>query len=136
LQWILGSYCLENKLLAGIDEIPDYAVKQCIKLLKKPLANIYNTSLESGIFPDQLKIANIVPLYKKGDTRDIQNYRAIALLSVFSKLLEELVYNRLMAFIQGNGVLTEAQHDFRTKKITETALQIFMQSTQEANKKK
>jgi len=41
-------------------------VKQCIELLKKPLANIYNASLESGIFADQLKIAKVVPLYKKG----------------------------------------------------------------------
>ena len=107
---------LKNKLSAGIDEIPDYVVKQCIKLLKKPLANIYNTSLESGNFPDQLKIAKVVPLYKKGDKRNILNYRPIALLSVFLKLLEKLMYNRLMAFIEGKGVLTEAQHGFRTKK--------------------
>jgi len=44
----------------------NYVLKQCTKLLKKPLANIYNASLESGIFPDQLKIAKVVPLYKKG----------------------------------------------------------------------
>ena len=54
----------------------------------------------------------------KRDTGDIQNYRPIVLLSVFSKLLEKLVYNRLMAFMEGNGVLTEAQHGFRTKKKT------------------
>jgi potassium voltage-gated channel Eag-related subfamily H protein 8 len=82
---------LKNKLLAGIDEIPDYVVKQCIKLLKKPLANIYNASLQSGIFRDQLKIAKVVPVHKKGDKRDIQNYRPIALLSFFSKLLEILM---------------------------------------------
>jgi hypothetical protein len=74
---------LKNKLSAGIDEIPDYVVKQCIKLLKKPSANIYNASLESGILPDQLKIAKVVPVYKNGDTKDIQNYRPIVLLSVF-----------------------------------------------------
>jgi hypothetical protein len=74
---------LRNKLSAGIDEIPYYVVTQCIKLLKKPLANIYNASLESGIIPDQLKIAKVVPLYKIGDTRDIQNCRPIALLPVF-----------------------------------------------------
>jgi len=50
---------LKNKLSAEIDEIPEYVVKQCIKLLNKPLANIYNASLESGIFPDQLKIVKI-----------------------------------------------------------------------------
>jgi len=113
--------CFKNKLTAGIDEIPDHVVKQCIELLKVPLTNIYNTSLESGIFPDKLKIAKVIPVHKKGDTRDICNYRPIALLPVFSKLLEKLMYNRLIAFIDGNGVLTEAQHGFRTKKSTETA---------------
>jgi len=63
---------LRNKLSAGIDEIPDYVVMQCIKLLKKPLANIYNAYLELGIFSNQLKIAKVLPLYKKWDTRDIQ----------------------------------------------------------------
>jgi hypothetical protein len=57
---------LKNILSAGIDEISNYVVKQCIKLLKKLLANIYNASLESGIFPDQLKVAKVVPEYKKG----------------------------------------------------------------------
>jgi hypothetical protein len=61
---------LKIKLSAGIDEIPDYVVKHCIKLLRKPLANIYNASLESVIFPDQLQIAEVGPLYKKGVTRD------------------------------------------------------------------
>jgi hypothetical protein len=62
---------VKNKLSAGIDEIPDYVVKQCIKLLKIPLTNIYNASLESGIFPDKLKVANIVQVHKKGDARDV-----------------------------------------------------------------
>ena len=73
----------KNKLSAGVDEIPDYVVKQCITFLKEPLTDIYNTSLESGIFPDKLKISKVIPLHKKGDTRDSQNYRPIASLSVF-----------------------------------------------------
>jgi hypothetical protein len=101
-------------------------VKQCIKLLKIPLTNIYNASLELGIFPDKLKIAEVIPVHKKGDARVVRNYRPIALLPVFSKLLEKLMYNRLIAFIEGNGVLTEAQHGFRTRKSTETALQVLL----------
>jgi hypothetical protein len=53
------------------------AVKQCIGLLKIPFTNIYNASLESGIFPDKLKIAKIVPVHKKGDAKDVQNYRPV-----------------------------------------------------------
>jgi hypothetical protein len=87
------------------------------------LGGLYNASLESGIFPDQLKIAKVVPLYKQRDTRDIQNYRPIALLCLSPppKLLEKLVYNRVMAFMEGNGVLNKAQHGLRTKKPTEIA---------------
>ena len=106
---------LKNKLTAGTDEIPEYVVKQCIEQLKVPLANIYNASLESGTFPDKLKIAKVTPIHKKADLRDVSNYRPISVLPVFSKLLEKLMYNRLTAFIDRNEVLTEAQHGFRTK---------------------
>jgi hypothetical protein len=84
----------------------------------------------------QLKIAKVVPVHKKGDARDVRNYRPIALLPVFSKFLEKLMYNRLIAFIEGNGVLTEVQHAFRTRKSMETALQVFINSVQEAIEKK
>jgi hypothetical protein len=70
----------KNKLSAGIS---DYVVKQYIQLLKKLLTHIYNASLESEIFPDKLKIDKIIPLHKKEDTQDIQNYRPIVSLSVF-----------------------------------------------------
>ena len=89
-------------------------------------------SLESGIFPDKLKIAEVIPLHKKGYIQDIQKYRPIASLSVFSKLLEKLVYNRLIAFIEGNWILTEEQHGFRTNRLTESALQSFIGGIQEA----
>ena len=116
---------LKNKLTAGIDEIPEYVVKQCIEQLKVPFANIYDASLESGIFPDKLKIVKVIPIHKKGGVREVSNYRPISLLPVFSKLLEKLMYGRLTTFIESNEVLTKAKHDFRTKKSMETALQIF-----------
>jgi hypothetical protein len=65
--------CFKNKLTAGINEIPDHVVKQCIELLKVPLTNIYDTSFESGIFPDELKIAKVIPVHKKKDRRDVHN---------------------------------------------------------------
>jgi hypothetical protein len=117
---------LKNKFTSGSDEIPDYVIKHSIDYFKKPLTDIYNTSLEKGVFPDRLKIAKIIPVHKKGNTRDINNYRPIALLSVFYKLLEKLVYNRLITFIEKNGIITDAQHGFRTNRSTITALQDFV----------
>ena len=90
---------LKNKLASGFDDIPDLVVKQCIDHLKKPLTNIFSSSLEAGIFPELLKIAKVILVHKKGNVRNINNYRPIASLSVFSKLLEKLMYNRIIAFI-------------------------------------
>jgi hypothetical protein len=123
---------LKNKFATESDDIPDYVVKQCIDYLKKPLTDIYNSSLESGIFPKQLKIAKVIPVHKKGNKRDINNYRPIVSLSVFSKVLEKLVYNRIIVFIESNGIITDTQHGFIVKRSTETALQDFVNNVQTA----
>jgi hypothetical protein len=123
---------LKNKYTAGNDGISEYVIKQCIDYLKKRLTDIYNSSLESGTFPDQLKIAKVTPVHKKGNTRDINNYIPIASLSVFSKMLEKIVYNRIIASIDTNGIITDAQHGFRSKRSTETALQDFVHNVQSA----
>jgi potassium voltage-gated channel Eag-related subfamily H protein 8 len=127
---------LKNKPTKGSDDIPDHVIKQSIEYLIEPLVNIYNTSLESGTFPEKLKIAKVIPIHKKGDIRNINNYRPIATLSVFSKLLEKLVENRVIKFIEKNGLMTEAQHRFRANRSTVTALQKFITGAQTAIDKK
>ena len=82
---------------------------------------------ECGIFPDRLKVAKVKPLHKEGDVHDIQNYRPISLLSVFSKLLEKLMFNRLISFITKNNILMEAENGFRENKSTATATQSFLE---------
>jgi hypothetical protein len=61
----------KGKTTAGDDDIPEYLVKQCIQLIKGPLAHIYNLSLNSGVFPDAWKTAKVKPLYKKGNKYDM-----------------------------------------------------------------
>ena len=90
---------LRGKLSGGYNEIPEYLVKKCINYVKRPLAHIFNASLSSGTFPDRLKLAIVIPLHKKGQYHDIKNYRPISILSIFSKILEKLMYNRLMPFL-------------------------------------
>jgi exonuclease III len=60
---------LKGKISAGYDEIPDKVVKQCIQFIKKPLTFIFNLSICSGIFPNQMKIAKVRPIYKKSSER-------------------------------------------------------------------
>jgi len=67
-----------------------------MKIIKGPLTLIYNLSLNSGVFPDIWKTAKVKPLYNKGDKCDMTNYRLISIIPVFSKLLERLMYNRII----------------------------------------
>ena len=63
---------LKNKFTTGYDDIPDAIVKQCIDYFKKPLTDIFNASLETGTFPEQLKIAKVIPIHKKRQYKEHQ----------------------------------------------------------------
>ena len=67
-------------------------------LIVKPLAFIYNLSLNKGIFPEKLKEARVIPIFKQGDPLAPSNYRPISLLSIFDKIFEKLMCKRLQAF--------------------------------------
>jgi hypothetical protein len=123
---------LKTNSAAGFDEIPVSLVKQCLGYFVKPLVHIYNVSFQTGIFPDIMKKAKIRPLFKKGDKQDVQNYRPISILSAFSKILEILIYYRLLSFLMKHDILTNVQHGFMVNRSTETASQLFIESVQEA----
>ena len=59
---------------------------------------ILNLSLSEGLFPDELKIANVVPIYKADDSIQFNNYRPVSLLCILSKVFEKVMYTRLSSF--------------------------------------
>ena len=67
----------------------------------------------TGIFPDRCKLANVRPIYKKGNKKDITNYRPVSLLPVLSKILEKLMLKRLEFHLEMNKILTPEQFGFR-----------------------
>ena len=100
-----------------------------MKLLKSvkhdiltPLLHICNLSLEHGKFPDKLKIAKVVPIFKKGDKQLFDNYRPVSILPAFSKIIEKLVYKRIMIFFDEHNILYNYQFGFRQGRSTEMAL--------------
>jgi hypothetical protein len=113
---------LKNKKSCGADNITTYILKQNISELVDPLVHIFNMSLSNGVFPSKLKLAKVIPLFKKGDNRIISNYRPISLLSVFSKILEKLMFVRLMSFLNKYNVLYEYQFGFRREYSSSLAL--------------
>lgn len=72
--------------------------------------------------PDDLKIAKIIPVYKSDDKKIVSNYRPISVLPAFSKILEKLVYNRLLDFINQHNLLSKDQYGFRKNISTSMAL--------------
>ena len=106
----------------GHDSIPAKVIKKVIHSIKTPLTHIFNASFSTGIFPSELKISKIIPLYKHGSKIELGNYRPISILPFFSKILERILYNRLDTFLNNHNVITSHQYGFRQKMSTTSAI--------------
>ena len=87
-----------------------------------PLTCIYNVSFEIGVFPDMWKIAKVIPVFKKGDRSNVDNYRPISLPSCFEKILDRLICKRILALLNKNSILYKLQFGFRENHSTVMAL--------------
>ena len=77
--------------------------------------------MRSGIFPDQLKIAKVTPIYKKDDKKLIKNYRPISVLPVISKVFETVICDQLNEYFTSNNLFSPQQYGFRNNSSTELA---------------
>lgn len=89
---------LNNTKSVGFDGVSTLVTKQIGTLICSVLTHILNLSLSEGVFPDILKLSVVKPLHKKGDREDLNNYRPITLISVFAKIFERIMHNRLTCF--------------------------------------
>jgi hypothetical protein len=87
-------------------------LKQFIHILANPLAHVFSLSLQNGYVPAQLKIAQVIPIFKSGDPQLIDNYRPISLLNNFSKILEKVVSLRLTNFLETNNLFSNFHFGF------------------------
>ena len=87
-----------SKKSYGLYSWPPRLLKCSRHILSAPLANLINNSVQRGILPSKLKHAKIIPIFKDGDETEPGNYRPISLLSVFNRLFEKIMYNRLKSF--------------------------------------
>ena len=106
---------LTNKHSCGYDNISNHMLKWLRPVITEPLSIIFNLSIKHGVFPDYMKIAEIVPLHKGGDESLCNNYRPISLLITISKILEKVIYKRTYSFLEKNNILFQSQYGFRTK---------------------
>ena len=106
----------------GTDTISSYFLKMALPFLENSIAMLFNTSLETGIFPDIWKISRVAPIYKEGDKSEKSNYRPISVLPVISRLFERLVYDQLYQHLNSNNLLAKEQSGFRKLHSTLTCL--------------
>lgn len=104
---------METKTSCGYDDMPISIIKDNIDLLDHSLALFYNKCIEECIFPDQLKIARILPVHKKKCRLDPKNYRPISLLPILSKIFEKLIKSRLLSHLTRNQVLNTRQFGYQ-----------------------
>ena len=109
---------LPNKKSSGHDDIDNVLLKEISSGLIDALENLFNESLQTGIFPDIFKLAEVVPLHKGKERNQQNNYRPISLLCTLSKILEKIVSKRLYTFLDTSGQITQSQYGFRANHVS------------------
>jgi len=79
----------KNTNSTGFDHFSTKFIKLPISLLAPTLVKLFNHSIQSGLYPDLLKIVKVIPIFKKGDPTSVNNYRPISILSPINKIFEK-----------------------------------------------
>ena len=113
---------LKNNNSTGYDDFSTKFIKLSSGLIAPALTKIFNLATSTGTYPDNLKIAKVIPIFKKGDQTSVNNYRPISILSPINKIFEKILYSRLIKYINKSKILYKFQFGFRKNHSTEHAL--------------
>ena len=105
----------------GLDGIPAKFIKDSASIVTVPIADIINLSMITGVVPDELKSARVIPLFKKNDNTETGNYRPVSILNIVSKVLERVIYDQFEGYLL-QSKLFEYQSGFRRGFSTDTCL--------------
>lgn len=109
---------LKNSASFDIYDINTKIIKETVDFLVMPLTSLANECFSTGYFPDEFKLSKIVPIFKKGNSDDIDNYRPISIVPFFGKILEILIKTRLEKYFENNFILNDSQYGFRKNRST------------------
>lgn len=116
---------LKNKTSRGPDGISPQLLKDISIYIKKPLTEIINCSFIEGTFPSSLKVGKVTPVFKKGDSKNMENFRPITESSALSKIIEYAMLAQIQKFLDKFNLLSPCQHGFRNGYSTITAMEKF-----------
>ena len=107
----------------GIDNITPTILRNCASALAAPLHHLFTTSLNNGTIPIEWKTHKIIPIYKSGDKVSVKNYRPISLLCNVSKVLEGLIYDKVISTVADS--IIPCQFGFQRNTSTQQQLLIY-----------
>ena len=113
---------LNERKSAGLDNILNKLLKMAATIVSPSLTLIFAKSIETGISPDEWKLARVTPIFKKGERDDPNNYRPISVIPTVAKIFEKCVCDQLSEYINANNLLSHCQSGFRSLHSTLTAL--------------
>ena len=113
---------LNSNKSSGLDDLSPRVIRKIGALISKPLTHIFNQSITTGIIPNQMKISIVTPIYKSNEKDKFQNYRTISVLPCFSKILERLMYDRLISHLYKYDILFKHQYGFQARRSTQQAI--------------
>ena len=116
-----------GKTAPGIDGLTGHILKLLSSVIVRPLVHLTNLCLQEGKFPENLKNALVIPIYKSGDKTLPQNYRPISLISNISKIIERILHKRIYDFLDSEKLISKTQFGFRKGHSTEHAVIYFME---------
>lgn len=123
---------LNSNKATGPYSIPIVLLKILKNYISHPLEILFNCSFTTGTVPDHFKMAKVIPVFKKGSPLTVSNYRPISLLSIFNKILERLMYNRLIMYFEKSCTFFDQQFGFRSNHSTVHALILMVDKIQKA----
>lgn len=123
---------LKNSNTTGVDGLSVNVIKSVIDPIVTLLIKIVNSCIENSCFPDLMKTAKVIPIHKKGDVSDVNNYGPISILPVFSKILEKVLYNQIVLHFINNNLFFDSQFGFRSHKNTTDAVLDYLKYVTEA----
>lgn len=113
---------MKKNTATGSDRLTVEMIQTIMKYKASEIVSFINQSFQTGKFCSDLKIAKVIPVYKKGDPENFTNYRPISILSNFSKLIEKIMNKKLLNFLNKNSILSINQFGFREGLNTEKAI--------------
>ncbi|MES9880859.1 MAG: reverse transcriptase family protein [Sedimenticola sp.] len=118
---------LKTEKASGPDKLQPLLLKELKDEISPILQVIFTRSLETGVMPTEWAIANVAPLFKKGEKSLAENYRPISLTCILCKVMEHIVTSNLCRHLNSNNILYDLQHGFREKRSCETQLAMLIE---------